>query len=169
MSEHQRDYAAIRRSVEHEVNRQKWTYRSIFFGMHLLFFAVAMFAVWGTVIADASLRSALFDQGSGGALIVILPTILWVAVLLFHAAALFTETAASEKVMRERLIMRELGEDILQRGLEDQGVFEKPKRRPSASDAVRVQFSEDGELIPLEEIERLEQSDYARSKRAGES
>lgn len=163
MSEQGRDYAAIRRSVEQGVNRQKWTYRLIFLGMHLLFFAVAMFAVWGTVIADSQLRAALFEHGAGGAVIVILPTILWVVVLLCHAAALFTETAASERVMRERLLRRELGEDLLQKALEDQSILEKPKRHPSASDAGRVQLSEDGELIPLDDADR------PRSRRAGDS
>jgi hypothetical protein len=145
MSEQNLDYAAIRSNVEKGLRRQKWLYRVVFFVAHLLFFVVSMLAVWGTVAADSQLQSALFQSGAG--IIVILPTILWTAVLLFHAAALYFESGMGEQAIRERLLMREVGEGILRQGRMDKGMSEKPKRHDAGSEAAPMRLSDDGELI----------------------
>src|SRR5262245_11860169 len=116
------DYATIRRNIDQSLQRQKWMYRFIFFGMHVLFFVVSMLFVSGTVLPNAQLRAALFDNGSAASVIVILPTILWAVVLLFHLASLYTESGEAEKAMREKLLMREVGEEILRKGLADAGM-----------------------------------------------
>jgi hypothetical protein len=163
MSDQNRDYAAIRRKVEAGVARQKWNYRIVFFVMHLIFYVVTMLAVWGTVAGNPQLRSVLFDNESGAKLIVLLPTFMWAAVILFHVASLYIETSAGEKAIRERFLMREVGEEILRKGLEDEALAEKPKRH---GEALRELLSDDGELIPIDEDEGIEQSDYdARNHR----
>ncbi len=133
MSDQNLDYATIRDNVEKGVSRQKWYYRFIFLGMHVFFFVVTMFAVWGTVVADSQVRSALFDNGLAGATIVVLPTILWAMVILFHAAALYIESGPAERAMREKLLMREMGDDILRKGYVDgrgiAGQAQTPSRR----------------------------------------
>jgi hypothetical protein len=165
MSDQNRDYAAIQRNIEAGIARQKKTYRMIFFGMHLTFYVVTMLAVWGTVAANAQLRDALFNGAAGAGIIVILPTILWAFVILCHTALLFTESEVSEKVMRERLLMRELGEEMLRQGLTAEGMAEKPKRR---AQALHELLSDDGELIPADADDDLEQREYAaRSNQAG--
>ena len=170
MSDQNLDYTAIRRNVEKSLYRQKWIYRIVFFVAHVLFFVVAMLAVWGTVATDSQLRGVLFNNESGAAVIVILPTILWTAVILFHVASLFFESGAGEKAIRERLLMREAGEEILRKGLVDEGMLEKPKRRAPVLEAEHVRLSDDGELIAVDEDERIEQRDYnARTNHAGDA
>jgi hypothetical protein len=168
MSDQNRDYAAIQRNIEKGVARQKKTYRMIFFGTHLTFYIVTMLAIWGTVAANAQVRDALFNGAAGAGAIVLLPTLMWAFVILCHAALLYTESDTAAKVMREQLLMRELGEEMLRKGLADEGMAEKPKRHTEASEVGRTLLSDDGELIPADEDEDLEQDDYsARTNRAG--
>lgn len=170
MSDQNRDYAAIRDNIEKGVVRERQNYRRIFFGMHLIVYMVTMVAVWGTVAANAQLYQILFNGQAGAGAIVIVPTILWAFVILCHVALLFTESDAAEKVMREKLLMRELGEEILRKGLADEGMAEKPKRRAAAAEVARTMLSDDGELIPADDDEALEQPDYnPRANRVGSS
>ena len=165
MSDPNRDYTAIRRKVEAGVARQKWNYRIVFFVMHLIFYIVTMLLVWGTVAANPQLRDVLFNNEPGVGLIVLLPTIMWAAVILFHVASLYIETGAGEKAMRERFIMREVGEEMLRKGLEDEALPEKPKRH---AETLHDLLSDDGELIPMDEDDPIEQRDYnPRANRAG--
>jgi hypothetical protein len=157
MADQNLDYAAIRNSVEKGIQRQKWNYRIAFFVAHLLFFVIAMLAVWLTLTNDTQLSDFLFDSGRSA--IVIVPATLWATVLLFHVASLYFETRMGEKAIREQVLMREVGEDILRRAIEDDGVSEKPKRHGT-------RLSDDGELI--DEDERIEQGDY-NVRRAGSS
>jgi hypothetical protein len=158
MSEQNLD--AIRSRVEQGLSRQKWNYRIAFFVAHVMFFVVAMLAVWGTVANDSQLRDILFNSESGAAIIVILPTILWTAVLLFHIASLYFETGAGEKAMREQLLMREVGKDILRYA----EMSEKPKRREL--EVERTRLSDDGELIPVDEGSQ-QRSNNAHANHAG--
>jgi hypothetical protein len=160
MSDQNLDYAAIRRNVEKRLQHQKWNYRIVFFAMHVLFFLVTMLVVWGIVAANSQLADALFNNESGAAVIVILPTIMWAAVILFHVASLYIETGAGEKTMREQLLMREAGEEILRMGLVDEGTLEKPKRRATQLETEHGRLSDDGEWIPADEDEPIEQADY---------
>jgi hypothetical protein len=153
MSEQNLD--AIRSRVEQGLSRQKWNYRIAFFVAHVMFFVVAMVAVWGTVANNSQLRGILFNSESGAAIIVLVPTILWAAVLLFHIASLYFETRAGEKAIREQLLMREVGKDILRYA----EMSEKPKRR----EGERARLSDDGELVPVDEDEGLE---HARTNHA---
>ena len=167
MSDQNRDYAAIQRNIEAGIARQRKNYRMIFFGMHLIVYVVTMLAVWGTVAANVQLYEVLFNSQAGAGAIVLLPTILWAFVILCHGALLYTESDTAEKVMREQLLMRELGEEILQKGLVDAGMVEKPKRR---SEALRELLSDDGELLPVDDDEGFEERDYIpRANREGSS
>jgi hypothetical protein len=168
MSDQSRDYAAIRDNIEKGVARERQNYRRIFFGTHLIVYIVTMLAVWGTVAANPQLYQVLFNgqAGAGAGAIIIVPTIAWAFVLLCHLALLYTESDTAEKVMRERLLMRELGEEILRKGLADEGMSQKPKR----TETLDALLSDDGELIPADEDEDIEQRDYdARANRVGSS
>jgi hypothetical protein len=170
MSDQNLDYAAIRRRVEDGVSRQKWAYRRIFLLFHVLFFVISMFAVWGTIVVDSQLRAALFESGSAAGIVVILPTILWAAVILFHLAALFVESSPAERNIRERLLRQEVGEEILRQGAAEVGVMEKPKHDEAVTEARRMLLSDDGELVPADEDEDqpLEQGDKTvRAKHTG--
>jgi hypothetical protein len=167
MSDQDQDYAAIRRKVEKGVSRQKWVYRTTFFVVHLIFYVLTMLVVWGTVTSNPQLRELLFNNGSSAASIVILPTILWGAVVLFHVASLFYESGAGEKAIRERLLMGEVREEMLRKGLIDEGVTQKPKRHATSLEPERTMLSYDGELVSVYEDEPSAQSDYnARANHA---
>lgn len=169
MSDQNPDYAAIRRNIEKGIARQRWNYRIIFFVMHVIFYVVMMMVVWGTVMTYPQLRDLLFN-GSSASLVVIAPSILWAVMILCHVAALFTETSAGEQNIRQRLLMQEVGEEILRKGLADDGMQEKPKRRAEALETEFTRLSDDGELIPADEDEGVEESDYnVRAKQTGHS
>jgi hypothetical protein len=150
MSDQNLDYQAIRRSVEKNLSRQKWMYRFTFLAMHFIFFAATMIAVWGTVATDTQLREVLFNTESGASVVVILPTIMWAFVFLFHVASIYFESKAGEKAIRDQLLIREVGKDILRKGDESEAMLEKPKRLSSY----------DGELLSIDEDERIDQNDY---------
>jgi hypothetical protein len=170
MADQNLDYVAIRRNIEKSLHRQKRLYRMIFFWTHLIAFVVTMLVVWGIVTTDSQVRALLFNSEPGASLIVILPTFVWAVMILCHIASLFVESDAGEKGMREQLLMGEIGEEILRKGLTDEGMLEKPKRRAAALEAERVVLSDDGELIPVDKDKRLEQRGYnARTNNAGDS
>jgi hypothetical protein len=155
MSNQDLDYAAIRRNVEKNVERQKWLYRILFFVMHVLFFLGTMFTVWGIVATNEQLRAILFTNQSAASLVVILPTIMWALVILFHVASLFLESSIGVKSLRQRMLMREVGEDILRKGDVDEELSEKPKRR-AALEIEHLLSADRGELLPLDEDESRE-------------
>lgn len=157
MSDENLDYGTIRRNIEKRVRRQKRLYRLIFFWMHLILFLVTMFVVWGTVMVNSQVREVLFNTTLAAALVVVLPTILWAVALLCHVAYLFAVSGIGEKQMREQLLMREIGQDIFRKGLINEGMLEKPKRRSADLEAERALLSDDGELIPADEDEQPEQ------------
>jgi hypothetical protein len=166
MSDPNGNYAAIRQTVEKKIVRQKWLYRVLFFVVHLIFYGVTMAAVWGTMAADTQLRDLLFNNQPGAAAIVLLPTILWTLVVLFHVASLYFESSAGEKAIRERVLLREVGEEMLRKGLVDEQLSEKPKRRADGWETERARLSDDGEIIPVDGDERF---DHVRTHRAGDS
>jgi hypothetical protein len=159
MFDQDREDATLRHRVEKGVSRQKWMYRIIFFLMHILFYAVSMLVVWGTLGSNPALRDFLFNGDAGGSVIVTLPTIMWAAVILFHAASLITESSAGEKAIREKLLMREVGEEFLRRAIVDDTALEKPKRRSESWDSERARLSDDGELIAVDEHDDIEERD----------
>jgi hypothetical protein len=90
-----------------------------------------------------------------------------------HMAALFSESGVADKQMREKLLMREVGEEILRKGLMEEGMLEKPKRRAAALEADRVRLSDDGEFVPVDDNDDVEQVEpgtpRVRSNHAGHS
>ncbi|MBZ0302799.1 MAG: hypothetical protein K8J31_23850 [Anaerolineae bacterium] len=170
MSEPDLDYAAIQRRVEKNLLRQKWLYRILFFVMHVLFYVVSMGVIWGTVMSNPQLRDVLADPDSGASILVLLPTVLWAAVILFHAASLYFESSLGEKALRKRLLMREVGDELLRQEPLAADRAEKPKRRDTLTEARYRLSSDDGEFVLLDEDQPPDESDYpARTRQAGSS
>jgi len=171
MSDQNLDYAAIRRKVEMSLYRQKRVNRIIYFLANLFLYVVTMIAIWTMVLAKSDLSNALFRANDSSALLlVILPTILWGTAVLFHFISMMIESGVGEKAIRERLLMREVGEEILRKGLVDEGMLEKPKRRAAALETDRVLLSDDGELVPVDEDNHAEQTEQNSGRvRAGRS
>jgi hypothetical protein len=149
------DYAAIHQNVEKKLARLKRNYRIGFFIAHLLFFMVSALLVLRTLQASPELREVLIYNNSSHSVIIFAPALMWGMVLLFHAATLYFETNAGEKAIREQLLMREIGDDILRLGQRES--LEKPKRRVAESTAMRL--SDDGELVSADD-QHLDQTDY---------
>jgi hypothetical protein len=166
MSADHPNYHTIRRNVEQRLSRQKWLYRILFFVVHLIFYAVTMFVVWGTLAANDELWEMLFNTATSAGAVVLLPTILWAMVLLFHVASLYFESRAGEEAIRTQWLMREVGEEMMRKGFVDDTNDEKPKRH-HAIESEAARLSDDGELIPLDEDERLEQRIHSAKMRAG--
>jgi hypothetical protein len=155
MSEQNLDYAAIRRNVDKRLSRQKWLYRIVFLVMHILFYLVTMLLVWNEVGSNVQLSSLLFSEESSALLVVLLPSIMWGTAILFHIASIFFETRTGEKAMRNQLLMREVGENIMRTGETDDAETEKPKRHALSLEEESV-----------DEDEPLQQNDYnARPQR----
>ena len=155
------DYVTIRRNFEKSVYRQKRITRIVCFLANVVLYVVAMLAVWGTALSDPQLHALLFGNGgSAAAAILILPTILWAMAIFFHFISIMTESGVGEKALRERLLMREVGEDILRKGVLEEEPLEKPKRRAAALEPERVVLSDDGELTSADQDERIKPSSY---------
>jgi hypothetical protein len=168
MSDQNLDYAAIQDNVEKGLLRKQQVYRRLFFWMHLLVYVVTMLAVWGVVSANSQLRDVLFNSGPGAAILVILPTIMWTAAVLFHVASLYFESETGQKALREQLLARDIGEELLRNGLTINGMLEKPKRHAATMEARRTVLSDDGELTLADE--RHEQRAFSsRANNAGNS
>jgi hypothetical protein len=144
------DYEAIRRNVEKGVQDQRQFYRRLFFGINLTIYLVTMLIVWGVAVFNAQTGSGLYDGRLAEAAIVLLPTVMWGFVILCHAALLYTESATAEKTMREQVLARELGEEIL-RTATSYDDREKPKRDNATSLSEQIALTDDGELVYAEE------------------
>ncbi|HRE49585.1 MAG TPA: hypothetical protein PLD47_17805 [Aggregatilineales bacterium] len=149
MSEQDLDQFALRENVEIAVQKQKRLYRMIFFAVHAVFYFVSMFVVWRTVSMSSIVADVFSRESSEASLIVLVPTLMWSVVILFHIASLYFESKVGEKKLREQLLIRELGKTFLYKGTTDLVRREKVKRE-LAHGEFSVRISDDGELITEE-------------------
>jgi hypothetical protein len=143
------DYAAIRRVVEKGIADKRRFYRKLFFRIHILFYLATMFIMWGIVIVNSQSGNSLYDGRFGEAAIVILPTVMWGFAVLCHAAALYIESSAGERALREKILTETLGEEI--RRLDIYQIVDKPKRNNSPMETDRLVLTDDGELVYADE------------------
>jgi len=131
MAQNQIDYKAVNRRVEEGLKRRKTGARWVFFIVSL--FMVILFSVIGFGIAAS--QGVLSNEDVTGAMVML--TMGGFMSVMFQFISLMLETKAGEANMRERLIARELGEEMLRMGLEED-VEQKRKRR--------MRLASDGEL-----------------------
>lgn len=65
---------------------------------------------------------------------------------------LLFDAGVMDKSMRDRLVMREIGEEMLRQGTPE--LIEKSKLHLAGTEADEVQLSDDGELVPVEKPEK---------------
>jgi hypothetical protein len=143
MSQDQIDYKAVRRRVEEGVKKRKMTTRIVFFVVSLCMLILFGFIGWGMandagILTNDDAVGAMVMFMMGGAMSV-----------LFQFIGLSLETKAGEASIRERVMTRELGEEMLRLGMEDDG---QQKRKRA------MRLAEDGEL---EEIVEEESADVS--------
>ncbi|MFN8374849.1 MAG: hypothetical protein U0694_18460 [Anaerolineae bacterium] len=131
MAQDQIDYKAVRRRVEEGLKRRKTAARWVFFIVSL--FMVILFSIIGFGIAAS--QGALNNEDVAGAMVML--AMGGFMSVMFQFISLILETKAGEANMRERLIARELGEEMLRMGT-DEDVREKRKRV--------MRIASDGEL-----------------------
>ncbi|MFN8374848.1 MAG: hypothetical protein U0694_18455 [Anaerolineae bacterium] len=131
MSQNQIDYKALRRRVEEGVKKEKNAARGVLFAISASILVMLIALGWG-IAGDAG----ILRDDAGLAVVAILTIATFVSVL-FHGITLSMDTRSGDASIRERLMKRELSEEMLRMGL-DEDVEEKRKRT--------MRLSEDGEL-----------------------
>lgn len=131
MSQDQIDYKAVRRRVEEGVNRRKMTARVVFFVVSL--FMLILFSIIGWSIAGAS--GVLNNEDAIGAMIML--NMAGAMSVMFQGISLTLETKAGVANIRERVMARELSEEMMRLGMEED-VEQKRKRS--------MRLAADGEL-----------------------
>ncbi len=154
MSDNELDYTRIRQNVEQSLKKQKRNTRIGFFIANLIMFVIFMAISWGVALTNPEFgQMAVSKSDSPLMLMLILPTLGWAMGLFFNLMAILMDLGVMDKSMRERLVMREIGEELLRKGMTDLDA-EKPKRRLAETEIGDVALSDDGELIPVEKTQK---------------
>jgi hypothetical protein len=145
----ERDYHAIRTRVNEGLKKQKFRARLAFFlvslFMFLLFVFISVFMITGlstdvsTVVGTSETISS--SGAAGGALLMF--TMGWLTSIMFQGISLFFDTKAGEDSMRERLVAREIGKEMMRMGGDE--LEEKRKHM--------LRLGDDGELQEVVEDE----------------
>ncbi len=136
------DYRAIRKRVEAGVSQQKFrTRRGFFFGT-LFTYAVFLIIGWAIFLSSGGAEaSALLASGRSSSPLVgamIMLSMSGLMGLIFQGVSLALDTKRGEDSIRERLVAREINQEMLKMGLDD--VEEHQKRKGM------MRLTDDGEL-----------------------
>jgi hypothetical protein len=153
MSQEQIDYRAVRKRVEEGVKRQKQLTKIIFFVVSLCMLILFGFIGWGIAASEGILN----NDDAAGALVML--TMGGAMSVLFQFIALTLDSKMGEASIRERLTARELGEEMLRLGMEED--FQQKRKRA-------MRLAEDGELEEIVEEEPVDSSleDEPRASRS---
>ncbi len=146
MSE-QIDYRAVRRRVEQGLQKQKTIARGVFFVVSLFMFILFLALAWSMFTSNGGVAPTASDFTNipgvdrntdplTGAMIML--SVGWGTSLLFQFISLMLDTKVGEQSLRERLTGREIANEMMRLGLEDEEPREKRKHS--------MQLSDDGEL-----------------------
>jgi len=140
MADGQVNYAAIRRRADERMKRQKRVGQIVLFVVNVVMFVIFTAIALGAVLSNPTLRDWVTQKNSPAALAFILPIIGWLVGIMLHGIALALDTRMGERSLREKIIMREMHDAVMQ--MADAESAEKTKR-----DQV-MRLSDDGELVP---------------------
>ncbi|MCC7447210.1 MAG: hypothetical protein IT324_07325 [Anaerolineae bacterium] len=139
MADRQVDYAAIRHRADERMKRQKRVGQIVLFIVNVLLFVIFTAIALGAVLSNPALRDWVAQKNSPAAQAFILPTVGWLVGIMLQGMALVLDTRMGERSLREKIIMREMHDAVMQ--MADAESAEKPKR-----DQV-MRLSDDGELV----------------------
>ncbi len=163
------DYRAVRRRVEEGVKRQKQLAGLILFGISLLMFVLFVILAFGLYASGNSAAGALVvDAGRVTTDNPVLSAMImlgtgWFVTLIFQAITLFMNTKAGEEQIRDKVIGRELGRELLRLGVGDEEPLEKRKRMLRMADDGEVEEVLDEASLEMEE-ELIRRSGSSQSR-----
>lgn len=137
------DYRAIRKRVEAGIIVQKKRTRVVMFAISTFMYVLFMIIGWGMFLTTGAqnLMSVGFVDKQGDSILVgamIMLSMAGAMGLLFQFIALAIDSKRSEDRMRERLVAREINNEMLRMGLDE--VEEHEKRKGM------MRLTDDGEL-----------------------
>ena len=142
------DYRAIRTRVNEGLKKQKFRTRLALFIVSLITFIIFMAIGWGIFLSNGGADMQIINETTGrmnsplvGAMIIASMSGFMGA--LFQGIGLVLDTKAGEDSMRERLVAREIGKEMMQMGADE--ADEKRKHM--------MRLSDDGELQEVVEDE----------------
>ncbi|NWF71232.1 MAG: hypothetical protein HXY40_19295 [Chloroflexi bacterium] len=148
MAQDQIDYRAVLRRVEEGIKKQKTTTRAFFLASSFTLYTIFMLIGWGI----AREAGVLVNEDAVSAMVML--SVAGFMSLLFQFISVMLETKAGEASIRERLIARELGEEMLRLGMEDEAQ-DKRKRV--------MRLSSDGELAEI--VDESSADDFSAEER----
>src|SRR5262249_11223447 len=137
------NYDEVRRRVEEGLKAEKHKSRVGFFVGNLVMFLTFMAICWIVALSNPVFSDAIKGNDSPFPVILILPTIGWGFGIFFHLMTLLVERGNMERNLREKVIMREMGNEIMQEYRQQYG--EKPKNRVKEPDEQPITISDEGE------------------------
>ncbi len=151
MSDNPLDADKIRQYVDQNFKKARRTQHLILWGTNFCFFVVLSLIAWLIVLG----KPPVSDQTMAALTLV---SAGWMVGLIMHSIALYTESEAGQRQIRQQLALKAMQEALGQTALDAPEAQEKPKR------AQVVELSDDGELIPVEETEaRSNQKEQSKS------
>jgi hypothetical protein len=156
------DYRAIRKRVEAGIVVQKKRTRTVMFAVSVFIYALFMIIGWGMFLTTGAqnLMSAGFVDKQGDSILVgamIMLSMAGAMGLLFQFISLAIESKRSEDRMRERLVAREINNEMLRMGMDE--VEEHEKRKGM------MRLTDDGELEEVLEDEAVQPEDLPLKQR----
>src|SRR5579871_5190108 len=137
MSKDDIDYEAIRQRAEKRVRQR------VEFVQHLSIYVIINLILWALwLVAASAVQSSVVHFPWP-----ILLTLPWGIAIAIHGIVVYTQTSMMD-VMRETAIEQEMRREMRLRGLDANSAdLEKPKRDRA------VRLSDDGEMVPADELE----------------
>jgi hypothetical protein len=143
MSENPLDASRIRRYVDQNIKKARRTQTLILLGVNFGMYVLFNLMAW--IIALTS--NPTNDQMIGS---LIMLSIGWTVSLFMHGVAAWTDSDTGQRQLRQQLALKAVQQAIGQSALEAAEASEVPEKRKHEQ---VVELSDDGELIPAEEVE----------------
>ncbi len=134
------DYRMVRRRVEEQVKKQKQLSNWLLFGLNVFLYVLFVLIACGIYLSgDGHSLSTLFGSEGGDSAQSTIALFItgWLMSLIFHGVSVFLNTKMGEQQIRDKVIARELGRELLHLG-PDEEPYEKRKRM--------MQLADDGEM-----------------------
>lgn len=133
--------------IQNSLQRQRRIARWSAFALNAIFFLISLILVI-LVLSDPTSYAAAIPVESRE--IFIVPLALWFIAVCSHLVSALTDSGMIDREMRERAVTEALNQQIIEEALGG----EKPKRDTARLDADAVTINDEGELVPLDEVQR---------------
>ena len=139
--------------VEQNVKRQKRNLRWTAFGLNAAAFVIYVLFLIASV---SNPDSPLFNIPPQSWEVFVVPLGLWLIVLGVHFGSVWADSGKSDKDMTARAMNQELGQQVMNEAL--RRAVNKPKRDTARLEDRFMTINDEGEIVPLDEIEDEQRS-----------